>query len=577
MPVSKSAGPKGRKAPVAAVSLAGLAADKEASSKKFGKAPATTEKYGQRQQQGFKWLNDLMAAEARTQQPLGCPSQGSLQDASTMFSLDVLAHAFDKIPTQASPWVLALFIASKCFGDNACGPATAWQIYSAFKMMWHHADPNGKYQGRWRWDEERHCGHGNPAQSTEVDDIITAVKNRDGAEGTRFHSCAMKLEYMDRIMEWSSTQCPPTILRELGRLHGEDKWLDYLDELQYKHIIEDAWTDDRYRFRHLVVTLEHRKGWQNKLSKEIDLQGHRYKIHSQREMPSVDMEYHLREWLVFLRAFVYGRDLEDSDYIFPSWLDEFVTGAGIKLGRGRLTTHCFRRGGAQYHFMHAPVGKRWSLATIRWWGGWAKGKHCDTLIRYLLDELYYYEDGHGDALWPISTEADKSFLGEHTEIRPATKQEIQAIISTQLENVTARIVEAYHSHPRFGLTTFGAPSRPRCGEHNPTAGPAPCAMEPTSLMLIPTSQTSTDPPRDLRIPPLPKTGPMNARWKQADWHPTWYSGANQEAFGVQYGKRKLIALEFLDSCKGDEAEFLRKWPVADSGGPTKLLKAIHRA
>ncbi|KAF8506392.1 hypothetical protein JB92DRAFT_3122185 [Gautieria morchelliformis] len=440
-----------------------------------------------------------MAAEARTQQPLGCPSQGSLQDASTMFSLEVLAHAFNKIPMQASPWVLALFIASKCFGDNACGPATAWQIYSAFKMMWHHTDPNGKYQGRWRRDEERHCGHGNPAQSTEVDDIITAVKNRDGAEGTHFHSCAMKLEYMDRIMEWSSTQCPPTILRELGCLHSEEYHLRLpkatkhyfmrafaasgwtiwtrnfeLAKLQYKHIIEDAWTDDRYRFQHLVITLEHRKGWKNKLSKEIDLQGHRYEIHSQREMPSVDMEYHLREWLVFLRAFVYGRDLKDGDYIFPSvnmkgltqpgtaishdtiqkWLDEFVTGAGIKLGHGRLTTHCFRQGGAQYHFMHAPVGKRWSLATIRWWGGWAEGEHRDTLIRYLLDELYYYEDGHGDALRPISTEADKSFLGEHTEIRAATKQEIQAIISTQLENVTASIVEAYHSHPRFGLTNL---------------------------------------------------------------------------------------------------------------------------
>ncbi|KAF8508410.1 hypothetical protein JB92DRAFT_3120946 [Gautieria morchelliformis] len=494
MPIYKSAGLKGGKVPVAAVSLAGLAADKEASSKKFGKAPATTEKYGQCQQQGFKWLNDLMAVEARTQQPLGCPSQGSLQDASTMFSLEVLAHAFDKIPMQASPWVLGLFIASNCFGDNACGPATAWQIYSAFKMMWHHAwvfcfdqiflfcDPNGKYQGRWRWDEERHCGHGNPAQSTEVDDIITAVKNRDGAEGKHFHSCAMKLEYMDRIMEWSSTQCPSTILWELDRLHGEEYHLRLpkatkhyfmcafaasgwtiwtrnfeLAKLQYKHIIEDAWTDDRYRFRHLVVILEHQKGWENKLSKEIDLQGHRYEIHSQREMPSVDMEFHLHEWLVFLRAFVYGHDLEDGDYIFPSvntkgltqpgmaishdsiqkWLNEFVTGAGIKL--------------------------------------------------------------------------------------------------------------------------------------------------------------STDPPRDLRIPPLPKTGPMNARWKQAmhdwqeqdlsrghsvalkDWHPTWYSGANREAFGMQYGKRKLIALELLDSCKGDEAEFLRKWPVADSGSPTKLLKAIHRA
>ncbi|KAF8574598.1 hypothetical protein K439DRAFT_1371977, partial [Ramaria rubella] len=44
-----------------------------------------------------------------------------------------------------------------------------------------------------------------------------------------------------------------------------------LTKLQYKHIVEDAYTDDRYRFRHLLVTLENRKGWQHKLSQEADL------------------------------------------------------------------------------------------------------------------------------------------------------------------------------------------------------------------------------------------------------------------------------------------------------------------
>ncbi|KAF8587221.1 hypothetical protein K439DRAFT_1246766, partial [Ramaria rubella] len=62
--------------------------------------------------------------------------------------------------------------------------------------------------------------------------------------------------------------------------------------------------------------------------------------------------------------------------------------------------------------MYAPVGKHWSLTTICWWGGWAEGEHR---IHYLLDELYCYEEGHGDALRPITKEADVSFLGEHAE------------------------------------------------------------------------------------------------------------------------------------------------------------------
>ena len=39
-----------------------------------------------------------------------------------------------------------------------------------------------------------------------------------------------------------------------------------------------------------------------------------------------------------------------------------------------FSTHCFRRGGAQYCFVHAPIGEQWPLDWIRWWGGWAKNE-----------------------------------------------------------------------------------------------------------------------------------------------------------------------------------------------------------
>ncbi|KZP29871.1 hypothetical protein FIBSPDRAFT_718386, partial [Athelia psychrophila] len=84
-------------------------------------------------------------------------------------------------------------------------------------------------------------------------------------------------------------------------------------------------------------------------------------------------------------------ELQPEDYIFPHistngiadptrpltidtvqrWLTEFSYAAGLKV---RYTTHCFRRGGAQYRFMFAPIGKRWSLMVIRWWGGWSEGE-----------------------------------------------------------------------------------------------------------------------------------------------------------------------------------------------------------
>ena len=124
-------------------------------------------------------------------------------------------------------------------------------------------------------------------------------------------------------------------------------------------------------------------------------EGHVYEIYPQPEMPAVDVHSHMLVWLQFLETHVYGRKLEPHNWLFPSigsngvvqfdspmshdiiqkWIDEFAARAGIDVSRARLTTHCFRRGGAQYRFMYAPVGKRWTLASIRWWGGWAEGEH----------------------------------------------------------------------------------------------------------------------------------------------------------------------------------------------------------
>ncbi len=187
--------------------------------------------------------------------------------------------------------------------------------------------------------------------------------------------------------------------------------------------------------------------------------------------------------------------MKASDYVFPTlgasgvlqpgspisndavqeMLDRAVKGAGLSE---RLSTHCFRRGGAQYRFMYAPVGERWTLARIRWWGGWALGESVrlsffqvsclklnfiyhptlkkDTLIRYLLDELENTEDGHQDALCPTAPEPRTSLLSEHTGQELATKAEVRAShdnlerqvlgISADLKSNCAELVNAVVNH-----------------------------------------------------------------------------------------------------------------------------------
>ena len=93
----------------------------------------------------------------------------------------------------------------------------------------------------------------------------------------------------------------------------------------------------------------------------------------------------------WLEVYHYECELDQEDCVFPSmgangvvqrgdqlshdtvqkWINEATAGARI---RGSFSTHCFRGGGAQYHFMFAPVGERWTLAKVRWWGGWAENE-----------------------------------------------------------------------------------------------------------------------------------------------------------------------------------------------------------
>ncbi|OAQ22781.1 hypothetical protein K457DRAFT_84257 [Linnemannia elongata AG-77] len=88
-----------------------------------------------------------------------------------------------------------------------------------------------------------------------------------------------------------------------------------------------------------------------------------------------------------------GRQLQPDDFVFPTldakglikyqealsqpriqgWLDQLTNRSGLLVRRnGRFTTHCFRRGGAQFRFMFAK--EMWSLKAAKWWGGLVRGR-----------------------------------------------------------------------------------------------------------------------------------------------------------------------------------------------------------
>ncbi|KAF8519606.1 hypothetical protein BU17DRAFT_47589 [Hysterangium stoloniferum] len=600
----------------ARLTVAELKMAKDVSIKKHGFAKSTNIKYDQRLREARTWLKELVETEQSPTIPLGADELGDSFD----WTPGELKGAFNSIPTRASPWVLGLFIAYKCFTQKT-KVTTAWQIHAAFKQVWETVDPNGRWSGPWRWDHEKGTGCGNPANCQEVERTIDAIKRRDGNEGSRSHSVAMAKQDMDRMVQWSNKLCPDSRLEELGKLSQGEYWKQLpfavkhfmmcafatsgftlwtrnfeLAKLQYKHLTLDLKTNDDYRYAHFKVSLLDRKNWAHHQTRDEIIHGHEYQIYEQPENPNIDMHFHFLRWLKFSERFIYHRPLEVEDYIFPAigsngiarietpiphdtiqkWLDEFVGACEINLGQGRLTTHCFHRGGAQYRFMYAHFGKRWSLAVIRWWGGWAEGEHRDTLIRYLLDELYHYEESHGDALRPISHEADRSFLSEHIEMRPPSKFELREMMVAQTKALEERILTSLTAAAVSNTAVFAALGDRNTGDPGGAdyAGPRSRASQTqttaremddidTDMNAGPAVLTLLE-NRKLCIPSIAWKGPLHLRWKQIirdwecadpprghyiplrDWDPKWLRGENRTTFGVKYHQRKLIAIEYID-------------------------------
>lgn len=125
--------------------------------------------------------------------------------------------------------------------------------------------------------------------------------------------------------------------------------------------------------------------------------GHDYEIYPTPKTPEINMHFYVRDWLTFYEREILGRPILPEEFIFPSvasnglvdstrpadhammlrWLNEFAAKAGLDV---EFSFHCFRRGGPQYRLMHCPLGERWSLTMIRWWGGWAEGEQVRTIF-----------------------------------------------------------------------------------------------------------------------------------------------------------------------------------------------------
>ena len=123
------------------------------------------------------------------------------------------------------------------------------------------------------------------------------------------------------------------------------------------------------------------------------------------------------------------------------WLDQLTNQTGLLARRnGRFTTHCFRRGGAQFRFMFAK--EKWSLKAVKWWGGWTEGEGTGTIMRYLLEEFTHYEYGFSDMMSPSRQDSRHAvFMGETDTpgTAPLTQYSLDVSLQSLKEAINAEM------------------------------------------------------------------------------------------------------------------------------------------
>ncbi|KAJ7202670.1 hypothetical protein C8J57DRAFT_1622701 [Mycena rebaudengoi] len=630
----------GRKAKIATAATAQLRQQKDDMREEFSNAKTTKAAYSGYLSRGRVIVAD--SVKERRAKEKEDPSWKCPENIDT----DLLAKALEGPPNRHSVYALELVLTQKC-GVEGHGKSTAEGIHGAFAKYWDEL-AGGKYAGVYSYKEDTDTVRGCPARAPEIQSFVKCIKTKarvKGAAATRHHAEAMTIEEIQKIIQWSESQCPsaklesgkPANSKELLLMitHGMMRAFLSTGFVLFTRNFETCTIQERdlsdgkgpapYYLPFLGVFLDNRKGWQQKQGYDGPLESHRYEIYEQKETPEIDMLTHVQRWRVLYKKLL-GREFEATDYLFPfvssngtihskrpmthesaqDLINEFAVAAGIV--NKYFTTHCLRRGGSQYRFMFAPLGKRWSLSIIRWWGGWAIGEQVDTLMRYLLDSLQSYESGHGNALYPFPAEPAKSFMGDHNAIQPPTTAEFRLLgeqILTKLADIsisqekigtqsattivqqissmavrTPVMSSSNHTSNHAPGATLGAPLP---ASHNTTPGPVPHGAQDDGSII-----TAVIPVPGAIIPGVGKDAES---WKRAviqwevgdtargltiplkDWPPEWHTGPMRVITGALYSNRKLLATEYIRLGRDDTA-FKEAYPEYTKLTP--LLKAIRQ-
>ncbi|KAJ7050595.1 hypothetical protein C8F01DRAFT_1377498 [Mycena amicta] len=486
---------------------------------------------------------------------------------------EISADVFDVISEQ-TPVALRALTAFKC-EHMGLGFASAEGIRSAFKDYFERVC--GCQGDFWRYNSHTQKWEGNPVFETGFKTYYESLKNRHNRTSTATQALPMLPADLKIIMAYLDSPEATEHLSLTKRLYFKafattafTLWTrnDELVNLQFKHVKLEQRSATGIPYHEFSLIFRKTNKDPNKVQK--------YNVPLDLVHPEIDCYTHVATWKVHMEHILH-RPLTGADYVFPAiastgqikfgeptnrstfetLLDTIVAQSNVLRGRnGRFTTHCFRRGGAQYRFLWAE--RKWSLKAVKWWGGWSSNDNVGTLMRYLLDELMAYEEGFSDIMMDDRlVDRHETFMGEN---------ESMPISRTDLSRFEAQILGSIRQMAIASPSTLAAVStgpRSTTPENSPSSAEIAPLPTPTSTSSAPTVQPG-------RIPMTQTLDDALRYWNHGasekgldvplkDWS-VLFTSAQYASEAVKLGNIRFVCEEFYNHSAGDFDAFEVKFP-----------------
>ncbi|KAJ3828168.1 hypothetical protein F5880DRAFT_1672711 [Lentinula raphanica] len=550
---------------------------------------------------GKKWILEWASANNEVD------SEDSGQSAA---DTEGLAHGFDSI-SKYTPMALRLLTAYKC--DHQGNKfSTAEGIRSAFKDYFERVlGCQGEF---WKFNTHSHEWEGNPVFETDYRTYYESLKNRENRTSTFTQALPMLpadlkilftyLDSFDGCKEFTLTQ---RLYFKAFASAAFNLWTrnDELIHFMVKDLNVDlvSETGVPYIEFHLIF----RKT--NKDPNKVQV----YHIPIDSNHSELDCYTHMTAWVTHLQTLL-QRPLMNTDYVFPgiastgqlkfgentsrmgieNLLESIVEASGLMKGRsGKFTTHCFRRGGAQYRFMWAD--HKWSLKAVKWWGGWSSNENVGTIMRYLLDELMAYEEGFTDIMMPDSSPArHESFMGSsNNKAEPISRQDILSLEHKMMKKFDDMAKSwpitppaTPHGHRMLHSEAHTRSSTNIIESSSPaTQGPSSNGPQLTPLHQTPPSPSQTA-PHPSRIPEVNSLDDVIRYWEEGDVRrglvtplKEWkrlFNSKEYKSEAVKLSNIRFVYEEFSSQHSGSYDSFEASFPDLRFQY-TKLLHAVRRA